>query len=1256
MINISRTQVKVSEEKENVNEFGSKEIVINQPEKDEKLTVTGPSSAKKKGEAPKEEAAPKAGLKIPERLSEETSELDAAKRESDRAPTLPQEDPEFQKNLEKVKKTKKTQSDHVPAGVKAKEVKKAAMLSEADQKEKNDRKQHLEIINKTAEKNEKETKSFEPKSFKKLLQNNLNDIGNNLPKSESDAKWFKNNKPLEKVKQKIGDEVAMENEKVAAPIASQVKKDPPISGLPVQTPENLRKENAGRKPRPIHPKETAPKPKYDSEISMEKESRSLDELMVEKKMTEEQLAKSNEPTFIKALDTKQQAQREANAAPLKYRKQEKKILNRAQKKAKGVGQRGFGAMFSARKDAFEGVFTKQVTTEQADKKKQKAVHEKFKAIYNQTKTDVNNILEKLTEDVDNIFGADASAAKKIFEKRVEDKLDDIYGFTVIDDWLFGEDTEAIAKVFEDEKQRFLAAMDKTLDKIANLIAGRLNAAVKRIRDGKKEAENFFKGLDEDQKRLSQDAMDFFKAQYENLEDSVNEKQHELAQTLVESYKIYVGSLEDSFDKIKEEVSKGWIDKAADFIVDVGTTLAKLYELLLSVLSRLGNLIDDILAHPIRFLENLASGIKSGFDTFIGNIDGYLISGFFEWLRGNVKGQNIKIPTKFDARGVFSLTTQLLAIDYQFFRKIAERILGKKIVSSLEKGIEFAGEGLEKVGEFAKKSLKLFRILQTKGLGALWDHVKEMIVSNVNEIFNKAKETVLYETIKKALAFIASMFTPAGAFIKAAQTLYRGLRFLVDNITRISELVNAFLDSLELAVKGNVGGIAKKVVLALKNFIIAAIDFLAKILGLGNLGQKVRGIVQALRKPIERSMEWLLKKMKPVFKRIFKAGTAFAKKGKKGFEKIKEGSEAVKGKIVEWWRIRKRFRNKANEEHTLYFGGKSKNESLMIQSRAQTIETYLNSLGGGADINKVAQAKARAAEIRTITREDVTPNERAIISQKITEISQLLIELSGGSLADADLPVKAKWSLAGEKGMEVEELSTRTSGGGTRPSGTPKGWNLLQVHGLTNNKKGDWKRMHLIPAAVGGKGSSTNLIPAPTSVNSGSKITSFESSIKNLVEKKSAQTKKPNVIWVRSQVNRFHPASTSPKYDDTTYAADLSMRAGLHFLDREVWRKDSTPRVSEDVNIPTPEFGTVQPIKINHVGRKFLEAATGIKKDIASEIIQERDLNGSFVSYPELLNRITVSRRQKGVKITDALKRDLKKIQTALVEKKITFIG
>lgn len=832
---------------------------------------SGPLELRKHVEVPSEGGAKPAATDAAE------AEGGAPAAEPEHAPVDPKDDPEFQKTAGQIRQTRKAQGKHSPPGTKLQETEDSAVLPPDTQRENNDRGQHLAEIGKVAE--ESKQVVFTPETFKAKLAESLEKI--KLPTSESEAKKFKRERPLEDAKENIRGQVEDQKEKMAGPLATEVSAaQPPPSNIEVKEPAELTEEKPGERPRPINPVAAAPKPRLDSEVSMEAESRSLDDKMTEHHLTEEQLAESNEPTFIKALDAKKEAQQQAADAPGRYREQEQQILGGAQSTAKQSGAVGFGGMFKSREGAFGEVYTEQDAAARDDKAEQVRVVGELKKIYEGTKSDVDKTLDELTSKVNDIFSKEVDAAKKCFEEKVEEKLDDIYGITVIDDWIFGEDTEAINEVFRVEKERFLTTMDGVLDRIAKLIAEKLNAAITRIQKGRTDAKTFYDGLDKKQQKLAKEAMDLFENQFDTLEDSVRDKQQELADSLAEAYKTNVESLRESFDKIKDDVSKGWIGGAIEFIEEVGEAIAKLADLLTSVLSRVANVVSDILAHPIRFLEHLAEGVANGFSMFIDKIDEYLISGFFDWLRGSVGGAGITLPEKFDAAGIFSLVAQILGLTWDNFREIAKRVWG-------EPAVEF----LEKAAAVAEKGLEIFFIVREKGLGGLWDYIVETVGNHVDEIITKVKETILYETIKKALAYIAGLFNPVGAFIKAAQAIYAGLRFLIDNIDRIAELVDAFLTSVEMAVAGQTDVISKKIVKALQGVIVMAIDFLAKLLGLGNLGEKVHKILNAIRKPVERAIETVLKKLRPFVQKVLgRLGV-----GVKGEDKDKEKEEGEDGR-------------------------------------------------------------------------------------------------------------------------------------------------------------------------------------------------------------------------------------------------------------------------------------------------------------------------------------------------------------------------
>jgi hypothetical protein len=119
-----------------------------------------------------------------------------------------------------------------------------------------------------------------------------------------------------------------------------------------------------------------------------------------------------------------------------------------------------------------------------------------------------------------------------------------------------------------------------------------------------------------------------------------------------------------------------------------------------------------------------------------------------------------------------------------------------------------------------------------------------------------------------------MLVPGGGFIAIAEKIFRLLQFIVEARNKILDLIEAFVDSVEMAVKGNVPGIVEHITGALTRFITVALDFLVTFFGLGNLKEKVTRFIERMRKPVIRGIDWVLDKLKPVVmkgKKVLEAG-------------------------------------------------------------------------------------------------------------------------------------------------------------------------------------------------------------------------------------------------------------------------------------------------------------------------------------------------------------------------------------------------
>lgn len=881
------------------------------------------------------------------------------------APQHPSEDPAFQTVTTQVGKTATAQKDHVEPEIKVGGARKAALLTPAEQSLQQDQDAHMGKMEQT-----KPPEEFKAEDFEKLLDSEIEKIEKELPHTESESKRFVREKPLEQVKQNIQGKVTNEKTKVAGPMAAEAATtQPPATNSTTEQPEGLTEEKSGKKPKGIDPKSAAPKPKADHEISMQKESDSLDELMVEQDVTEEQFAESNEPKITQTLELKQQAQAEAAAAPVKYREEEAKVLGTAQAEAGQKGHSGLGAMYAARTGAFGQVFTGQTTAKNDDHTAQTTFKDALAKIYQDTKKDVATILDTMSTEVQTYFETGINTAKGEFEKRVEKQLEDIHGWGV-KDFFFGEDTEAIESVFRREKQIFLDKMRITIRETAKKVATGLNDAMKRIQQGRKDAAEKYGTLTEAQKKASADAYSMFDTQFNDLEETVQDNKRELASSLADMYVQNVSTLRETFNKINEEARLNWIQKAARAIKEIAMAIYKLGELIVKTLIRIAYLVGDIIKHPIRFIESLAGGIKDGVSNFIGRIDVHLKEAFFKWITGAAGNTGIVVPASFDLKSLFGFALQLVGLTYTNVRNMIAIKFGEAKVAFIEKAIA-AGE----------KGLEIFTLIRRGSFAELWEHLKEYLGNQISEAFEQIKQTVLYTVVEKAIKWLAGLFMPAGAFFKAAMAIYAGLRWLADNINRIIDIVNAFLDSMELATKGQTAKIADKIEKILASGLILVIDFLAKLLNLGDLVKKVKSVLDKIRKPIERAIKWLLGKIKPFVDKLWKMAKGVV-------DKTKTFAKNQAGKLVEWWKTRKGFKDKTGHAHQLYFKKKGKKYEMIVESNPQNVKDMLAGLKPGiVDPAKISAAKDLADWLETTNETDAKK-----IEAQMTKLAVLLADI------------------------------------------------------------------------------------------------------------------------------------------------------------------------------------------------------------------------------------------------------------------------
>lgn len=846
------------------------------------------------------------------------------------APKTPEEDPAYQAIVGKTKVAKTQQKKHDTPESKAALGQLAANIPEE---------QHIGSqakMHQTADMGDQKAQPFNAQAFKdKLMERVKQALPKNdqetvdMYKSPSDGK-----KRMEEAKTNAKGDVKEEKKNAGNAISETTGADPATKNKLAEKKETkeLVNEDAGKKPYIPNAEATAPKPKTDGEISMEKDAQALDDQMAQSNVTEKQLENSNEPEFTGALSEKRTAQQEARNAPAEYRAQEDPMIAKAEEQAKGTVAGKMEEMNGARANMFGQVDTSKSGTKSKDEEARKKIAGDMENIYSQTKTNVENILNKLEKEVTDDFDAAANSANAIFEKKVNKKLDDFYGITTVDDTIreafAGLDPE-INQIFTEERDRYIQNMDTAITSISNKVAKQLNDAMAEIQTGKQKITDYWNGLKPELQKVGESAKTEVLGKFTELEKSVEDKHQALVEKLSDKYVQNVNKLQETFDKIKDS-KKGWLGKAVDAVAGVIKAILRLKDMLLETLAKVAHVIGQIIDDPIGFLGQLIKAVKMGLNNFIDNIGHHFKVGFFEWLLGNMP-PGIQFPDKWDLQGIFHFVMQILGLTWTNIRSRAVKKLGEPVVAALEELFE------------------IFQIIRKEGLAGLWRYIKEKIGDIKKMVIDAIMDMLIKEVVKAGIKFVISLLNPVGAFIKACIAIYDIVMFFVNNGKKILDLINAIIDSVALIVQGSLGGAAKMVENALAKLIPITIGFLASLLGLGNISEKAQKIIQVIQSPINKAIDWVLDKALALSKKLgldkvikkvkgsVEKGKAWAKdKAEKGKEKLKEVAKS----IVNWAKSKMGFKAKDGSSHSLYAEDKGGTPVMIVRSTPKPVSEFL----------------------------------------------------------------------------------------------------------------------------------------------------------------------------------------------------------------------------------------------------------------------------------------------------------------------------
>jgi hypothetical protein len=239
---------------------------------------------------------------------------------------------------------------------------------------------------------------------------------------------------------------------------------------------------------------------------------------------------------------------------------------------------------------------------------------------------------------------------------------------------------------------------------------------------------------------------------------------------------------------------------------------------------------------------------------------------------------------------------------------------------------------------------------------------------------------------------------------------------VNNAERIMKFVNTIIDSVADIVRGNVSAVVNKIEDVLGQMVPILIGFLASVIGVGGIGQKIREIIQKLQRPINQALDFVIKTGLKLAGPVIRGIKGFAGKVKSKVaagkawvkRKAEAGQKWVKGKVESGKRLASETGAKARE-----FVGKMKQKLLAV--------VFKRNFTAAGEKHSVFSEKGRPEQLW------VASERRLVSSLRQPHIKELMV--SYGNLVKsyqtriASLPATAPKTLVDQlaKDMPLQAL-------------------------------------------------------------------------------------------------------------------------------------------------------------------------------------------------------------------------------------------
>jgi hypothetical protein len=157
----------------------------------------------------------------------------------------------------------------------------------------------------------------------------------------------------------------------------------------------------------------------------------------------------------------------------------------------------------------------------------------------------------------------------------------------------------------------------------------------------------------------------------------------------------------------------------------------------------------------------------------------------------------------------------------------------------------------------ESNFEMFVILKNEGTGGLWKFIQGQIGDLKVMVIDTIQNFIIEKVIVSGITWILSLLNPASAFVRACKAIIDIIMFFIERASQIAELINAIIEAVTAIASGAIGGAAKAIENALSKSLPVVISFMASLLGIGGISDKVQEVIKRVSQPIEKAINWVI---------------------------------------------------------------------------------------------------------------------------------------------------------------------------------------------------------------------------------------------------------------------------------------------------------------------------------------------------------------------------------------------------------------